>query len=347
MLGADAAWIFACSTVSPHLGEHLVAAARQRRLDYTVCDAEEAWRAPRWVGRLSWHLRDRRAPRMTRYAAIVERACRAGRGGYLLTTGQGPLPVGTLRRLGARGVVRANFSTDDPWSAAHRSRWFLDALSEYDIVFNPRRAAVDDFRRAGCRRVEYLPFAYDPTTHFPEAASSSDLKRFGCDVAFVGGADADRVPYIDALRAGGLRVRVYGGYWDRHAHLRPIWGGTVIGGEYRRCVSAAAVNLCLVRRSNRDGHVMRTFELAAMRACVLAEDTPEHREVYGGPEDGCVRYFRTLGEMVEQARVMAGDAALRARMSQALYQRVTSRPNTYADRFDAMVRSMESLRRRS
>ncbi len=230
------------------------------------------------------------------------------RSGWLLADhrrGSPLLPVETLRHLGDRGIVRANFSTDDPWrdpwSPAHRSRWFLDALSGYDVIFNPRRAAVDDFRRAGCRRVEYLPFAYDPKSHFPEAASPSDLERFACDVA-VGGADADRVPYVEALREGGLRVRVFGAYWDRHAGMQSIWGGSVIGGDYRRCVSAAKVNLCLVRRANRDGHVMRTFELAAMRACVLAEDTPEHREIYGGSDDGCVRYFRTLGEMVEQAR---------------------------------------------
>ena len=53
---------------------------------------------------------------------------------------------------------------------------------------------------------------------------------------------------------------------------------------------AAKVNLCLVRRAKRDGHVMRSFEIAAVGGCMLAQDTDEHREIFG-PEGEAVRLF--------------------------------------------------------
>ena len=59
----------------------------------------------------------------------------------------------------------------------------------------------------------------------------------------------------------------------------------------RAASASAKVCLCLVRRANRDGHTMRSFEAAAIGGCILAEDTADHREIFG-PEDYAARYFR-------------------------------------------------------
>src|SRR5262245_34690242 len=108
----------------------------------------------------------------------------------------------------------------------------------------------------------------------------------------------------------GLTVALFGGYWHRHVKTRPCWRGMADQRTIRSASANARVCLCLVRRGNRDGHVMRSFETAAIGGCVLAEDTADHRELFG-PEDHAVRYFNTVHGMVQQAKTLVADASVR------------------------------------
>ncbi|MFN7918893.1 MAG: glycosyltransferase [Bryobacteraceae bacterium] len=217
--------------------------------------------------------------------------------------------------------------TDDPWNRAHRAAWFLEALREYDHVFSPRRANLDDLRGATSGHVEYLPFAYDPALFF-EPRGRAD---HGDDVIFAGGGDADRVPYIAALSKAGFRVGLYGGYWDRYPETRGLTRGMVDPAQLREVIASAKIALCLVRKANRDGHCMRTFEVPAVGACMLVEDTDEHRELLG-PDMAAVAYFRSLDEMVVRAAHLIGNYALRARLAAASKALVASGRHTYKDR---------------
>src|SRR5262249_27368305 len=161
------------------------------------------------------------------------------------------------------------YSTDDPWNRTLQPRWFLSALPSYDEIFTPRWANLDDFRACGVRAVHYLPFAYDPEVHrpWPENVPTGAPS----DVLFVGGCDGDRLPLVMALIDAGLRVAVFGGYWDRHAKTRAHWRGLADQDTIRSASAAAKICLCLVRRANRDGHAMRSYEAAAIGGCILAE----------------------------------------------------------------------------
>src|SRR2546428_7692956 len=96
------------------------------------------------------------------------------------------------------------------------------------------------------------------------------------DVMFAGGADADRLQYVRSLIAAGLKIALYGGYWDRHADLKPYWRGNVDFAPLRRATSAAGIGLCLVPHAKPDGKAKRTFQGPAFRGCLLIEGTPEH-----------------------------------------------------------------------
>jgi spore maturation protein CgeB len=109
----------------------------------------------------------------------------------------------------------------------------------------------------------------------------------------------------------------------------------------RKAVGAAKVVLCLVRRANRDGHVMRTFELAAMGACMLTEDTTDHRELFG-PEGQAVMYFRNEVEMVDKLRWLLEHKADRQRLQDAARRLVTQGRHTYQDRLQAMLAAAPS-----
>ena len=188
---------------------------------------------------------------------------------------------------------------------------------------------LDELRNLTGRQVEYLPFGYSPRTHFPDAGDVDE--DVAPEVFFAGGADGDRVPSMEALIRSGLRVQLYGGYWDRYPATRAAARGFASVAEIRRIVPRARVCLCLVRRANRDGHCMRTFELAAMGGCILAEDTPDHRRIFGADGER-VLLFRSVAEMVEQTRWLIGHPVERQRMAARCRSWIVAGENSYADR---------------
>ena len=104
----------------------------------------------------------------------------------------------------------------------------------------------------------------------------------------------------------------------------------------RRLTTRAAVNLCLVRRANRDGHVMRTFEIAASGGFMLAEDTEEHRDLLG-PAGECVLYFSSPEQAAEQAHWAIGNPEERQQMAAATFACITRGRHTYGDRLQSIL----------
>ncbi len=320
-----------------HVGAHLSRAARSLGLEATFCDTKAAFGGPWAVRKLNWHLRGHRPPGMRPFGESVVAACRTNRPRWLVATGLAPLSANVIERIREMGILTINYLTDDPWNPAHRAGWFFDALPYYDCVFSARRANLEDLVRAGCRKVSYLPFAYDPQIHFPESLETdTERDQFDGDILFFGGADRDRVPWISALIRAGFKVVLYGGYWERYRETRGLTRGHADVTTLRKAVAGAKVVLCLVRRANRDGHVMRSFEIPAMGGCMLTEDTDEHREIFG-KEGEAVVYFRTIADMIEKLRWLLVHPIERERLARAAYDLVTKGHHTYRDRLTAML----------
>lgn len=296
-----------------------------------LLESNDAMRGSALLRRLRWHLSGRRPLRLEQFSRRVVTWCRAERPAVLLATGLAPLNAEALREIGAMGVRRANYLTDDPWNPAHRASWFLRALAEYDLIATPRRSITKDLRESTKAAIAYVPFAYDPQLFFPVEEQTSDA-----DIVFAGGADADRLPYVKALHGAGLKVALYGSYWERYPATRSLTRGQIGVEQLRRTIASARVALCLVRRANRDGHSMRTFEVPAVGGCMLVEDTTEHREIFG-VEGQAVMYFNTIPEMVSKARWLLERPAERKRLKHAAHHLITHGGNTYADRLKTIL----------
>jgi spore maturation protein CgeB len=318
-----------------HLAGSLWRAAGQLGLAATKIDQRDAACRIRLLRAAAWRCGIRRPAHLGRFSAAVIARCSQLRPHVLIATGAAPLTVTALRELRALGIVCVNFSTDDPWNPAVRARWHLRALPQYDLVFTTRRANVDDLKRLGCADVRYLPFGYDEWLVQPDQPSPAAPSH---DVLFVGGADRDRVAFMTAFMRAGPAVALVGGYWERFRATRHQALGQLPPDRLAALTAAAKVNLCLVRRANRDGHVMRSFEIAAIGGCMLAEDTEEHRQIFGADGE-CVRYFRTPAEAAERARALLGDAPERRRLACAVRARVVDGGHTYRDRLTTMLRT--------
>lgn len=326
-----------------HVGAHLLAAARILGLDVEILDLRKVWGENRWVNRFYFHLLKHRPSRLHQFDASVLAACQTFQPKLLLVTGISPPSASVLRQVGALGICRVNFLTDDPWNPKNAAGYYWQSLPHYDVIYSPRRANMADLQNYGCRRVTYLPFGYNPQMHFPEPPqTTAEIARFNCDVAIVGGGDEDRIPIALALARAGLKLHLYGGYWENHAELRPHWKGFVHGRELRMAVAGATVNIGMVRQANRDGHAMRSLEFPAMGACLVAVDSPEHRELFGKDGD-CVEYYRDINEMLNKTMALCRKPEQARSLGQRAFSRICRETgHTYLDRLRFIVNQSNS-----
>jgi spore maturation protein CgeB len=321
-----------------HVGRHLLHAAGEIGLDATLCDTNRAYSASTLRRAFNWRVRGRRPANLTEFSRQVVAECQARRPMSLVATGLAPVNAESMRAIGKMGIRRINYLTDDPWNEAHYAPWFMDVLAECDAIFTPRTANVTDLREAGCRWVEYLPFAYAPDIHFPDPPTTEDERqRFESDVVFAGGADDDRVAWMAPLISAGFRVALYGGYWDRHAETRSVARGMANAATLRKAIGGGATALCLVRRANRDGHSMRSFEVPAIGACMLVEDTVEHHQIFGEPGQA-VQYVSSPKAAVERVGALLNDDCNRNRLNRTAHALITSGRHTWSDRLRAMLK---------
>jgi glycosyltransferase involved in cell wall biosynthesis len=345
-----------------HVGGQLRKAAEVLGLEARCMDATEAYSGNGLLRKIAWHF-GRRPIGLSKFSALVLAGVKEVKPSVVLTTGQAPLDEAVLRGLGEMGIFRVNYSTDDPWNPAHRAGWFLKALKQYDRVFSTRKANLGQFSGIGVK-AEHLPFGYDPDLYFPDAglaplnlpppspATSSTMEKTSAsadgfrrpdsggekeEVFLAGGGDEDRYQLVKALHEAGIQMSLWGGYWER-AGLKSH--GFLDAAGIRREASRCAVSLLLVRRANRDGSAMRSFEIPACGGCCVAEDTEEHREMFG-PDGEAVLYFRTPEELVRRVKEAFADPALRQRLRKNAHQAITEKPNTYVDRLKTILERVE------
>lgn len=121
---------------------------------------------------------------------------------------------------------------------------------------------------------EYLPYAYDPTIHYPEEQPQN------YDVCLIGLLYQEREMLINELKRKGLRV-----YYS----IGPVFD------EYREiyCQASIAINW-----SSQKDLCARVFEGMAMRRLVVANRVPDMDRLFD--EDKDLMAFSSLGEAVEK-----------------------------------------------
>jgi glycosyltransferase involved in cell wall biosynthesis len=194
----------------------------------------------------------------------------------------------TIRRLAATGHRVVAYMPDDPFGPRRDPVWrlYAEALPHYYAHVVPRAVTQTEYRARGVERVACVPFAFEPTVHFPpQALGLRQPKDF--DISFIGTPYDQRVDWIINLKRAlpQLRFGLYGGpAWDRYnarlaevglAGLHPLWND-----QYREVIWRSQLSLSFVTRGNRDELSHKAIEAAAAGTAVLVEHSPVHDRVF-------------------------------------------------------------------
>ena len=277
--------------------------------------------------------------------AIVEQAAAFSPDLILIGKGRWFTPAALEAAKKVSGAILVNWATDDPFNRADNSRELISSISLYDLYVCTKKEIMAEVRRAGCANVVYVRFGYKPEVHFPEPlATAEERDRFACDVMFVGGCDPHRAAYFEALihAMPAVKLGLYGIYWERMRALRPYARGPVMARDYRLAVSGAKISVNLVRRANRDDHVMRTFEIPACGGFMLTERSLTHDELFH--EDREAAFFTSPDEFVAKVRSYLPRDEDRATIAASGHRKITQGRHTYGDRLAEIIQSAQSVK---
>ncbi len=233
-----------------------------------------------------------------------------------------PSTLKSVRRL-QKNCIIAGYSPDDmTGNKSNQSRRFLRSLPHFDIYISTKTYCLSELEALGCPRAAFIGNAYDKYVHRPVPVTAEDKKRFGGAVGFIGHWEPDRAKSLCFLADSGIDIRVWGYRWQR-CKRRPeklcLEKGPLWADDYARAICAFDINLCFLRKANRDLQTTRSIEIPACGGFMLAERTNEHLELFEEGKEA--EFFDDEEELLDKVKYYLAHDEERKRIGRAGRQR--------------------------
>ncbi len=252
----------------------------------------------------------------------------------------------TLARIKAHvpGAILVSYSEDDMFARHNRSWHYTAGLRYYNIVFTTKsyNCNANDLPALGAQNVVFVDKAFDIHAHRPIDITGSDVEQYGGDVGFIGTYERPRAESLLFLAENNIRVRVWGPGWARLVGAHPnliVENRGLYGDDYCKGICATKINLCYLRKANRDLQTDRTMEIPACGAFMLAERTDEHRRLF--EEDAEAAYFGTDEELLEKVRYYLVNDVRRKEIAAAGRRRCETSGYSHHDRLHWMFAQLQ------
>jgi hypothetical protein len=239
----------------------------------------------------------------------------------------------------ASGALLVHWHPDDYRNRSNSSADFASALPVYDVHLTPKTFNIAELVEDGARRVEFVPYSYDPEVHRPLPPRTSPP----CQAVFVGSFEPERAGVLEYAARSGIDLEVWGSFWHRLPPSSPLRPHCRYreerADEMATAFASAAVSLGFLRKANRDLHTARTFEIPASGGVMLTERTDEQRSFFEEGKEAL--YFDSAEEMVSTIRAYSSSPGDLARIRAAALDRCRRDRYSYAERLqDLLVRIM-------
>jgi spore maturation protein CgeB len=231
----------------------------------------------------------------------ISRACRRFRPDILLFFYHF-MSVGVMQRLRRECNCRVGLYLDNNHLLWRDTAPFMSAA---DFVVVHDRYVIPLVKGALAGRnphVFHLRGAAEPAEHKPIELTKWDRDRYGCDIAFIGGAGPDRIAALPLLAHHGLKIWGVAEQWRNRPELIPCVSSEPVYGRKKVIVYNVASIVLNLEESEKqlDAINPRIPEALACGGFVLTNHTGDLEDA--GFRDGeSIAWFKSPEEMVEKA----------------------------------------------
>lgn len=185
-----------------------------------------------------------------------------------------PETVRKLKKLFPKSIW-LHFSPDD-YQNPNNSNWHQRRnLKYFDRIITTKAHNVEWLKSCYGDRIDLV------LSGGPEAMGNISNENYLYQISFIGQYESERAQSILKL-SKYAKIDVFGpdwelleGYSENIALHPPVWGE-----DYINTIRNSNINLCFLRKANRDLSTTRTFELASVGALMVAERTDEHEKLF-------------------------------------------------------------------
>ena len=227
------------------------------------------------------------------------------------------------------------YAEDDMMNPVHRSRYVDKNIPLFDLWVTTKslNAMPGEVPSLGARRVTFVNNSYDPIIHKGEIVPEDLIEEYKCDVSFIGSCETPRYKSLLHLANNGIKVRVWGNGWGKvlneHPNLK-IQNRPVYNKNYALAVSASKINLCFLRKANRDLQTCRSMEIPAIGGFMIHERNTEICSLF--KEDYEAVFFSNDDELFEKVWKWLSNCEGRKKIANQGRERALAGNNSHEDR---------------
>ncbi len=246
----------------------------------------------------------------------------------------------TLKKLKSScpDAITVSYSPDDMMNPNNQTRNYLECIPIYDYHVTTKSYNVEELKQLGAREVVMVDNAYCSRSHKPVALTQTERQRLGGPVGFIGGWEKEREQYMMFLSENNVPIRIWGA-WNRNGNYHPnmhIEGRVAWGDDYARTASAFDINLCFLRKENRDLQTTRSIEIPACGGFMLAERTDEHLSLFEEGKEA--EFFDNEEELLSKVRYYLRHEEARRKVALAGFQRCVKGGYSNMERLDKVMK---------
>lgn len=245
------------------------------------------------------------------------------------------LNVSTLQQIKEKTNAKLwNIYSDHPLaSLKSRVMKFIPALEQYDLVWTFSETLIPIFYQIGAKNVKSIPFAHDPSIHYP-VINTDDV--YNADIAYLGSWGPFQEKWLQKF--SNYNLKIYGGGWKRSRNINKLYKcwmeGLGYGEDMKKAIAGSKMVFNLVRAEHCALHSMKTFELVACGGCVISNRTPEQEKFFTDGKD--IIFFDNTSELESKVNFYLKNEEKRSEIVKNALE--TIKEHTYLKRIEFFIK---------
>lgn len=212
----------------------------------------------------------------------------------------------TLLKIKSQGIKTVNWFLDNI-NLSPYSKWFLDTAKFYDY-FLSFDSLVESYRNEIHSQIYYVPVGIDPDFFKAEPISEDDVKKYSCNLCFVGCFSPEREDMLNSVKDLGLKIFGQKG-WE-NSSLAEFYGGFLSIPESVKAYRLAKICLNMNSQPPVNGVNLKTFEIPAAGGFQLSDYRKDIDRLFIAGKE--IEIFRNKDELRQKSLFYLDRENLRA-----------------------------------